>query len=95
MTHLNETGAVTRGELKVFSMDVIAGKKLFIRTTAPSDVDLYLQMGAAPTTAAYAARAYTSSGNETITYTPTSSGKLFIAVHGYAASNFTLRTAEQ
>ncbi|MBP8810988.1 MAG: pre-peptidase C-terminal domain-containing protein [Kofleriaceae bacterium] len=95
VTHLNETGAVTRGELKVFSMDVIAGKKLFIRTTAPSDVDLYLQMGAAPTTAAYAARAYTSSGNETITYTPTSSGKLFIAVHGYAASNFTLRTAEQ
>jgi hypothetical protein len=38
------------GEMKLFTMNVIAGKKVFIRTTAPSDVDLYLQMGAAPTT---------------------------------------------
>ena len=91
--HLNTTGAVAAGELKTFSLDVIAGKKIVVRTTAASDVDLYIMMGAAPTTAAYTARAWTSSGNETITYTPTSSGKLYIGVHGYAASSFTLRTA--
>ncbi len=94
VTHINTTGTVAAGELKPFQMNVIAGKKVIIRTTAPSDVDLYIMMGAAPTTAAYTMRAYTSSGNETIAYTPTSSGKLYIGVHGYAASGFTLRTAD-
>ncbi|MCE9571814.1 MAG: pre-peptidase C-terminal domain-containing protein [Deltaproteobacteria bacterium] len=94
VTHLNETGSVAQGEMKDFSMDVIAGKKVLIRTTAPNDIDLYIMMGAAPTTAAYTMRGYTSSGNETIAYTPTSSGKLHVAVHGYAASTFTLKTAD-
>ncbi len=93
VVHLNTTGTVAVGELKVFTMDVIAGKKVVVRTTAPSDVDLYIMMGAAPTTTAYTMKAYTSSGNETIAYTPTSSGKLHIGVHGYAASSFTLKTA--
>ena len=52
-------------------------------------------MGAAPTTSAYLLRGYTSSGNETITYTPTSNGKLHIGVHGYQAGQFSLRTADQ
>ena len=71
----------------------LAGKKIVIRTTAPSDIDLYIMMGAAPTTSAYTMKAYTSSGNETIAYTPTSNGTLQIGVHGYAASTFTLKTA--
>ncbi len=94
VTHLNETGSVAQGELKVFSMDVVAGKKVLVRTTAQADIDLYIMMGAAPTTAAYTMRGYTSSGNETIAYTPTSSGKLYVGVHGYAASAFTLKTAD-
>jgi hypothetical protein len=94
VTHLNTTGSVAAGELKDFTMDVVAGRKVVIRTTAPNDVDLYILMGAAPTTTTYTARGYTSSGNETIAYTPTSSGTLHIAVHGYAASTFTLKTAD-
>jgi hypothetical protein len=90
---LNTQGAVTQGELKIFTMDVIAGKKVFVRTTAAADVDLYIMMGTAPTTAAYTMRAWTSSGNEAIAYTPTSNGTLYIGVHGYAASSFTLRTS--
>jgi hypothetical protein len=93
VVHLNTTGTVAQGELKVFSLDVVAGKKIVVRTTAGSDIDLYVMMGTAPTTSAYTMRAWTSSGNETISYTPTSSGKLYIGVHGYAASSFTLRTA--
>ncbi len=95
VTHINTTGAVTQGELKVFSLDVIAGRKIVVRTTSTKDVDLYIQMGAAPTTSAYLMRGYTSSGNETVTYTPTSNGKLYVGVHGYEAGNFSLRTADQ
>jgi hypothetical protein len=94
VVHLNETGSVAQDEARVFTVDVIAGRRIVIRTTAPKDVDLYVQMGAAPTTDAYLSRAYTASGNETITLTPTSSGTLHVMVHGYEASTFTLRTAD-
>jgi hypothetical protein len=93
-THVNQTGAVAQGEMKVFPLDIPAGKKVVVRTTAPNDVDLYIMMGTAPTTSAYTARGYTSSGNETITYTATSNGKLYIGVHGYAASSFTVKTTD-
>lgn len=93
VVHLDTTGSVAQGEMKLFTMNVTAGKKVVIRTTAPNDVDLYIMMGAAPTTGAYTMKAYTSSGNETIAYTPTSNGTLQIGVHGYAASTFTLKTA--
>lgn len=93
VVHLDTTGSVAQGEMKLFTMNVTAGKKVVIRTTAPNDVDLYIMMGAAPTTSAYTMKAYTSSGNETIAYTPTSNGTLQIGVHGYAASTFTLKTA--
>jgi hypothetical protein len=92
--HLNLSGSVALGEGKAFTVDVVAGKKIFIRTTAAKDVDLYVQLGAAPTTSAYLARGYTASGNETVTVTPTSSGKLHILVQGYEASDFTLRTSD-
>ncbi len=95
VTHLDLTGNVALNELKPFSLDVVAGRRIVIRTFSTVDVDLYIQFGAAPTTAAYVARGYTSSGNETISYTPTSSGKLHIGVHGYKAGAFTLRTADQ
>lgn len=95
VTHLDVTGDVALGELKQFTVDVVAGRRIVIRTFSTVDIDLYTQFGAAPTTSAYLARGYTSSGNETISYTPTSSGKLHIAVHGYKAGAFTLRTADQ
>ncbi|HUQ06275.1 MAG TPA: pre-peptidase C-terminal domain-containing protein [Kofleriaceae bacterium] len=91
--HLNTTGSVAQGEMKMFQMNVAAGQKLVVRTTSSVDVDLYVQLGAAPTTDAYLARGYTESGNETVTLTASSSGTLFIGVHGYAAGSFTLRTA--
>jgi hypothetical protein len=95
VTHIDTTGNVALNEMKAFSMDVVAGRRIVIRTFANVDVDLYVQFGAAPTTSSYVGRGYTSSGNETVTYTPTSSGKLHIGVHGYKAGAFTLRTADQ
>lgn len=95
VTHVNTTGAVAQGEMKLFTVDVVAGRRIVVRTTSTKDVDLYLQMNAAPTTSAYLMRGYTSSGNETISYTPTSNGKLYIGVHGYEAGNFSVRSADQ
>ena len=80
--------------MKTYDLPIPAGKKVVIRTTAAKDIDLYISMDSAPTTSAYLSRGYTSSGNETITYTATSNGVLKIGVHGYAASSFTLRTAD-
>jgi hypothetical protein len=93
-THLNVSGDVTQGAFKFFTVNVTAAKPIFVRTTAPKDVDLYLQMGTQPTTSAYVMQAYTSSGNETLRFVPTSSGVLHIGVHGYEASTFTLVTAD-
>ncbi|MEW5742585.1 MAG: pre-peptidase C-terminal domain-containing protein [Myxococcota bacterium] len=93
--HLDVSGTVALGEMKVFTLAVPAGKKLVVRTTAAADVDLYLQKGAAPTTEAFSQRAWTSSGNETLTFTATEAVTLHIGVHGYAASAFTLKTADE
>ncbi len=93
--HLNQSGSVAQGALKVFELPMPAGKRVVIRTTSSADVDLYIQFGAAPTTSAYLARGYTSSGNETVSYTATSNGTLYVGVHGYAAGSFTVKSADQ
>jgi len=93
--HVNQTGNVALGEMKVIQLPMPAGKKVVIRTTSTKDVDLYIQFGAAPTTEQYINRGYTSSGNETVTYTSTSNGVLYIGVHGYEAGAFSLRSADQ
>ena len=94
-THLNQSGSVTQGQMKVFELPMPANKKVVIRTTSSSDVDLYIQFGAAPTTDSYIARGYTTSGNEAVTYTATSNGVLYVGVHGYAAGSFTVKSADQ
>jgi hypothetical protein len=94
VTHLNLQGSVAAGELKNYTMQVVAGRKIVIKTFSDKDVDLYIQMGAAPTRTAYLMRAWTSSGNETITYVPSSNGTLNIGVDGYVAGSYTLRTSD-
>lgn len=93
--HLDTSGSVALGEMKVFELAVPVGKKVVVRTTAPSDIDLYLKTGSAPTTDAYTQRAWTSSGNETLTFTATANVTMYIGVHGYAASTFTLKTSDE
>jgi hypothetical protein len=92
--HLNLQGSVAEGEMKNYTVNVIAGQKIVVKTFSSNDVDLYIQLGAAPTRDAYLQRAWTTSGNETITYTPSSSGTLNIGVDGYEAASFTLRTSD-
>ena len=94
LDHLNEAGQVAQGEWHRFTIEVIAGQPLTVQTAAPNDVDLYLRLGAEPTSGDYDARGYTTSGNEVIEYTPAASGTLHVAVHGWAASAYTLTSFE-
>ncbi len=91
-TNLNESGHVGQGEWKRFTLEVAAGRTVVVKTTAPNDVDLYLRQGTAPTLNDFDQRAWTYSGNETLTFTASSAGTLHIGVMGYAASDFTLTT---
>ncbi len=93
IAHINESGSVANGEAKYFTVDVNVGQRIVVRSYAPNDVDLYIQMNAQPTTTDYLERAYTASGNETIDYTPTANGTLHIMLHGYEASDFQVTTA--
>lgn len=92
--HLNVSGDVALGAYAVHTIPVVAGKLIVVKTTAPHDVDLYLQMDGAPTADNAIAQAYTSSGNETVRFVPSTSGTLHIGVHGYEASSYTLVTSD-
>lgn len=94
VTHLFVSDSAGVDEEKVYTLQVPAGYKLVIKTEAANDVDLYIQMHQPPTRDEYLSRAWTTSGDETITYTATESGTLYIMVHAFAASSFTLTTSE-
>jgi len=92
--HLSVSGAVARGEMLGFTVEVSAGQRIVVQTTAPNDVDLYLRFDTAPTTSFYDLRAFTVSGNENLEFIPSSAGTLHIGVHGWDASAFTLVTSD-
>jgi hypothetical protein len=85
VTHLSVSGSVAQGQFALYTLPVIAGRAVVLRTTAPRDVDVYVRLGAAPTTTASDARADTASGNETLRFVPAASGTFHVGVHGYSA----------
>lgn len=92
---LSVSGTVRAGELKVYSLAASVGRAVVVRTAAAGDVDLYVRLGAAPSASVHDARGYTPSGDEAVRFVPRASGTLFIGVHGYEASAFTLTAAEE
>lgn len=96
VTHLNETSSLAQGEAKHFTIDLPAGYATKINTYSQDDVDLYIQLNEQPTTNSYLMRAWTTSGNETLNYTPQANATLHILVYGYEnADSFTLTTSRQ
>ncbi len=77
---------------KYYFITVPAGAtNLTVATSAAtSDVDLYTQFNAKPTSTSYICRPFTSSGNETCSATNPSSGTWWFGVNGYTAANFTI-----
>ena len=53
-----------------------------------------LRLDSAPTAGSYDMRAYTYSGNESLTYTAQADGVLHVGVHGYQASAFTVESVD-
>jgi hypothetical protein len=92
------SGSVGLLEWDRYTIAVPSGAtRLEVATSGTSaDIDLYLRYGAAPTLNEYDYVAYTSSGNETITVTPSSSpqplvaGTWHVGVYGYQASAYSL-----
>ncbi len=93
-THLNVSGNVALNAFSHHSLPVKAGKLVVIKTAAPQDVDLYIQMDRQASRNDYVQQAISSSGNEEIRFTPQVDGTLHIGVYGYQASAFTLTTQD-
>ena len=56
----------------------------FTTSGGTGDADLYVKLGAAPTTSTYDYRPYVNGNAETVTATPTA-GTWYVMVRGYAA----------
>jgi len=93
VAQLDESGQLAQGEWSRYTLNVTAGQRVRVFTTAANDIDLYLRLGSAPTAGSYDMRAYTYSGNESLVYTVEADGVLHVGVHGYQASAFTVESA--
>ena len=70
-----------------YTMVVPAGKTsvVFNISGGTGDADLYVRLGAAPTTTTYSCRPYTSTNNETCTFNAPTAGTYYVNVRAYAA----------
>ena len=58
------------------------------------DADLYVRLGAAPTTSSYLCRPYTSGNTETCSFTAPTAGTYYVRLRAYATfSGVTLTTS--
>ncbi|WNG54447.1 peptidase M4 [Archangium gephyra] len=70
---------------------VVAGTKFKVVMSGSGDPDLYVRFGAAPTTATYNCRPYTSNASETCDLTvPAGQSSAYIMVRGYTSSTYSL-----
>jgi hypothetical protein len=83
--------SVAQGTWKFYSFDVPSGAtQLTVTTTnASGDVDLYVKFNQTPTSSVWDCRPFTSSGNETCTFSSPSAGTWLIGVNGFAAGTQT------
>lgn len=84
---MDESGTVESSvEMRFETPTLGAGRYLF-QMTGTNDSDLYVRVGAAPTTGSYDCRPYSSSSNETCTVDLTQESVIYIMVRGYASSS--------
>jgi len=84
--------SVALGAWKYYYIVVPSGATnlTFATTAATSDVDIYTQVGAKPTSASYICRPFSGSGNETCSATNPAAGTWWLGVYGYAAGSFSV-----
>lgn len=82
----DETGTVAKNqEVRLATPSLAAGRYTFTMT-GDADADLYVRIGAAPTTSSYDCRPYQGSSNETCTVTLTAASVVHVMVRGYATT---------
>jgi hypothetical protein len=84
---LSGAGTIKKSETKAFTTPTLAAGKYRFEMTGTADADLYVRIGAEPTTATYDCRPYKSGSNETCDVTLASPAKIFVNVRGYATSS--------
>ncbi|MEM9187535.1 MAG: trypsin-like serine protease [Myxococcota bacterium] len=87
------SGSLAAGaEQVVGPFAVPAGATFQATLTGTGDPDLYLGFDAPPTTSSFDCRSWTSTANESCTLTPTGARNVYVLVHAFAASTFSLTT---
>ena len=88
---MREQGQVDGGEELRYETPAVAAGKYTVKLTGTGDADLYVKVGAQPTTSSYDCRPYASDSNETCEVTVTGTQKIHVSVFGYAdSSEFTM-----
>jgi hypothetical protein len=84
--------SVATGAWMYYYIDVPANSTNLVMATtaATTDLDIYTQFNAKPTSTTYTCRPYGSTGNETCTQANPSAGRWWIGVYGYAGGGFTV-----
>src|SRR5262249_46125985 len=88
----NISGAA--GSQQFWKLNVPAGqaKVVFTITGSSGDADLYVRFNALPTTSTFNCRPFTSTSNETCTFTSPAAGDWYVMIRGYTAySGVTLK----
>jgi hypothetical protein len=84
---LNEHGTVKRSASKSYATPTLAAGTYQFDMTGTSDADLYVRIGAKPTTTTYDCRPYKTGSNESCTVTLAQPAIINVMVRGYAATS--------
>ncbi len=84
---LTASGTVTKGQETRWETPTLAAGTYTFTMTGTADADLYVRIGAAPSTTSYDCRPYKSGSNEACEVTLAAPAPLHVMVRGYAASS--------
>jgi hypothetical protein len=84
---LNESATVKKAVSKKYATPVLAAGTYTFDMTGTGDADLYVRIGAAPTTATYDCRPYKTGSNESCTVTLAQPAPINVMVRGYATTS--------
>ena len=85
------SGTIAAGAEQTFATPTVVAGTYTVTMTGTGDADLYVQIGAVPTTGAFACRSFGATSNETCTVTLTTARTVNVLVKGSAAtSSFTV-----
>src|SRR5262249_16245434 len=84
---LNEQGSLAHNATKSFMTPTLAAGTYQFAMTGTGDADLYVKIGAAPSTSSYDCRPYKTGSNETCKVTLAQPAPIGVMVNGYASSS--------